>query len=157
MIFPPSYAASNRSTSRQTGLYSHSHFLTCQLRPLQRTARLMSCKYTRKSLEVRSRRKSSSSLLTLRIGWLSGDQDSTIQWIEYTTANTVIHNVQLQSPQKYVEINQQAQDGQAYFAMTSVSRILQPLRDPSLIRRPPLETWPHLADRARHCMSRSVP
>ncbi|KAL1942377.1 hypothetical protein VTO73DRAFT_5979 [Trametes versicolor] len=52
-------------------------------------------------------------------GWLSGDQDSTIQWIEYSTANTVIHNVQLQSPQKYVEINQQAQDGQAYFAMTS--------------------------------------
>lgn len=87
----------------------------------------MSCKYTRKYLEVRSRGKSSSSLLTLRIGWLSGDQDSTIQWIEYSTANTVIHNVQLQSPQKYVEINQQAQDGQAYFVMTSVSRNCQHL------------------------------
>lgn len=97
-------------------------------------------------------------ITVLRIAWLSGDQDSTIQWIEYSTAgNTVIHNVQLQSPQKYVEINQQAQDGQAYFAMTSVSRILRPLCDPSLIQTPCLETWPHMADRARHYMSRSVP
>ncbi|KAL1942376.1 hypothetical protein VTO73DRAFT_5978 [Trametes versicolor] len=53
-------------------------------------------------------------------GWLSCDYDSTIQWMEYSTGgklNTVIHNVQLQSPQKYVEINQQAQDGEAYIAM----------------------------------------
>lgn len=59
--------------------------------------------------------------LTFCIEWLSDDwYGSAIRWNQYSTKSAVAH-IQLENPQKYAEYNLQARDGEAYFAMASVS------------------------------------
>ncbi|TBU41779.1 hypothetical protein BD309DRAFT_964560 [Dichomitus squalens] len=49
--------------------------------------------------------------------WLSGNRSSPVQWSNNNTGNTLFHEIELQQPQQDVEINHQAQDGKAYYAM----------------------------------------
>ncbi|KAI0762087.1 hypothetical protein BD413DRAFT_643854 [Trametes elegans] len=49
--------------------------------------------------------------------WVSGDRTSIVQWSQHTSSGSVYHQIQLQSPEQDVEINSQAQDGVAYYAM----------------------------------------
>ncbi|KAI1795669.1 hypothetical protein LXA43DRAFT_991614 [Ganoderma leucocontextum] len=56
--------------------------------------------------------------------WVSGNRSSVVQWNNVNTGNSVYHQIQLQSPQQNIEIADQAQDGKAYYAIsTSQSRI----------------------------------
>ncbi|KAI9067371.1 hypothetical protein FKP32DRAFT_1563883 [Trametes sanguinea] len=49
--------------------------------------------------------------------WLSGDRSSPIQWSQSVTNGSIYHKIELQAPQPFVEIERQAQDGVAYYAM----------------------------------------
>ncbi|CDO69210.1 hypothetical protein BN946_scf185042.g112 [Trametes cinnabarina] len=51
--------------------------------------------------------------------WLSGDRSSLVQWSQHATSGSIYHEIDLQSPQPFVEINHQAQDGTAYYAMAN--------------------------------------
>ncbi|KAI0368348.1 DUF1793-domain-containing protein [Pilatotrama ljubarskyi] len=52
--------------------------------------------------------------------WLSGDRAKSIAtWSQHTSSGSVYHQIQLQSPQADTEINHQAQDGTAYYAMAA--------------------------------------
>ena len=55
--------------------------------------------------------------------WLSGNRSSPVQWSNTNTGNTIFHEIELQQPQQDVEINNQAQDGKAYYAMPVVSSL----------------------------------
>ena len=56
-----------------------------------------------------------------RIEWLSGDRSSPVRWSQHSTEQSIYHEIDLQFPQQGVEINHQAQDGIAYYAMANVS------------------------------------
>ncbi|KAI0358680.1 DUF1793-domain-containing protein [Trametes cingulata] len=50
--------------------------------------------------------------------WLSGDRTNSIAtWTHHTSSNSIYHEIKLETPQEGVEINHQAQDGTAYYAM----------------------------------------
>ncbi|KAI0335016.1 DUF1793-domain-containing protein [Cubamyces sp. BRFM 1775] len=51
--------------------------------------------------------------------WLSGDRSSPVRWSQHSTGQSIYHEIDLQSPQQGVEINHQAQDGIAYYAMAN--------------------------------------
>ncbi|KAI0367422.1 DUF1793-domain-containing protein [Pilatotrama ljubarskyi] len=52
--------------------------------------------------------------------WLSGDRvHSVVTWSQHTSSASTYHQVRLQSPEQDVEINHQAQDGIAYYAMAA--------------------------------------
>ncbi|KAI0335017.1 DUF1793-domain-containing protein [Cubamyces sp. BRFM 1775] len=53
--------------------------------------------------------------------WVSGDRGSPVQWSQHSTSESIYHEIDLQSPQQDVEINHQAQDGIAYYAMANRS------------------------------------
>ncbi|KAH9892777.1 DUF1793-domain-containing protein [Cubamyces lactineus] len=53
--------------------------------------------------------------------WLSGDRSSLVRWSQHSTEHSIYHEINLQSPQQGVEINHQAQDGIAYYAMANRS------------------------------------
>ncbi|KAI8993903.1 DUF1793-domain-containing protein [Trametes punicea] len=53
--------------------------------------------------------------------WLSGDRSSLVRWAQSSTSNSIYHEIDLQSPQPFVEIIHQAQDGVAYYAMANRS------------------------------------
>ena len=55
-----------------------------------------------------------------RAEWVSGNRSSLVKWANHVTGTSVFHEIELQNPQANVEINHQAQDGKAYFAMASV-------------------------------------
>ncbi|KAI0633572.1 hypothetical protein C8Q77DRAFT_1217931 [Trametes polyzona] len=52
-------------------------------------------------------------------GWLSADWNKVVRWTHYSTQSSVVHNIQLDTPHKYVEVNQQAQDGGGFLAMST--------------------------------------
>ncbi|OSD07070.1 hypothetical protein PYCCODRAFT_1464180 [Trametes coccinea BRFM310] len=49
--------------------------------------------------------------------WLSGDRSSAVRWSQNATNGSIYQEINLQSPQSFVEIQGQAQDGAAYYAM----------------------------------------
>ncbi|KAI0358681.1 hypothetical protein OH77DRAFT_1421109 [Trametes cingulata] len=49
--------------------------------------------------------------------WLSDDWSRSIQWDHDVTNGGIVHHIQLETPQRFTEVNQQARDGEAYFAM----------------------------------------
>ncbi|KAI0325215.1 DUF1793-domain-containing protein [Cubamyces sp. BRFM 1775] len=49
--------------------------------------------------------------------WLTDDLSRAVRWTQHSTGNSIYHQFQLQSPQNNVEINDQSQDGIAYYAM----------------------------------------
>ncbi|KAI0829799.1 hypothetical protein BC628DRAFT_1314099 [Trametes gibbosa] len=51
-------------------------------------------------------------------GWLSINGNTETRGIQYKTNTTLIESVQFMQPQRYVEYSQQAQDGEAYIAMS---------------------------------------
>ncbi|KAJ8483511.1 hypothetical protein ONZ51_g4652 [Trametes cubensis] len=53
--------------------------------------------------------------------WLSGDRSSPVRWSQHSTEQSIYHEIDLQFPQQGVEINHQAQDGIAYYAMANRS------------------------------------
>ncbi|KAI9067393.1 DUF1793-domain-containing protein [Trametes sanguinea] len=53
--------------------------------------------------------------------WLSGDRSSFVKWTTQSTSGSRFHEIDLQSPQPFVEINHQAQDGKAYYAMANTA------------------------------------
>ncbi|KAI0744211.1 hypothetical protein C8Q80DRAFT_1220875 [Daedaleopsis nitida] len=53
--------------------------------------------------------------------WLSGDRTSNVKWTTQSTGSSIIHEIELQTPQANKEINHQASDGKMYHAMASVS------------------------------------
>lgn len=60
-------------------------------------------------------------LIVLPTGLLSIDPNTAIKGVQYSTNETLIQRVQFIEPRKYVEVAQQAQDGEAYIAMATVS------------------------------------
>lgn len=53
--------------------------------------------------------------------WLSGNRNSQVMGSQQTSKGSVYHKILLQSPEADVElVNQQAQDGTAYYAMGNV-------------------------------------
>ena len=54
--------------------------------------------------------------------WNSGDRSQTILWTENPKLDVVFHSVNLQSPEKFTEVINQAEWGTFYYAMLSVSR-----------------------------------
>ncbi|KAJ8483513.1 hypothetical protein ONZ51_g4651 [Trametes cubensis] len=53
--------------------------------------------------------------------WLSGDRSSPVRWSQHSTGRSIYHEIDLQFPQRGVEIRDQAQDGIAYYAMANRS------------------------------------
>ncbi|KAI0759822.1 DUF1793-domain-containing protein [Trametes elegans] len=51
--------------------------------------------------------------------WLSGDRSSLVKWSQQNSGGSLYHKIELQSPQRGVEIAHQAQDGIAYYGMAS--------------------------------------
>ncbi|KAI0829800.1 DUF1793-domain-containing protein [Trametes gibbosa] len=52
--------------------------------------------------------------------WLSGDRGSSVSWSQQTSSGSIYHEIQLMSPEQYVEEgDQQAQDGITYYAMAN--------------------------------------
>ena len=57
--------------------------------------------------------------------WVSGNRSSLVKWDNQNTGSSIYHEIELQDPQSFVEISDQAQDGKAYYAMASVSGTAQ--------------------------------
>ena len=58
--------------------------------------------------------------------WVSGDRSSVVRWSNTNTGKSVYHEIELQNPQQNAEIANQAQDGKAYYAMSTVSALPGP-------------------------------
>ncbi|KAM5540207.1 hypothetical protein V8D89_006026 [Ganoderma adspersum] len=51
--------------------------------------------------------------------WVSGDRSSVVRWSNTNTGKSVYHEIELQNPQQNTEIANQAQDGKAYYAIST--------------------------------------
>ena len=87
-----------------------------------RMAQLMLCKCTQMSAEVREIvLRSLSCFSSCVTEWNSGDRGKTISWTTTNNTNVIYHSVKLQTPAVFNEISNQAEWGNLYYAIKTVS------------------------------------
>jgi len=82
----------------------------------------MLCKCTQMSVEVREIfLQSPSCLSSFVVEWNSGDRSQVISWSATSNADVIYHNVRLETPAVFNEISNQADWGNLYYAIKTVS------------------------------------
>ena len=73
--------------------------------------------------ECRTCEQDAFSLFVICSEWVSGNRSATVTWSTASTASSIYHQVQLQTPSQFQENTDQAQDATLYFATSSVSLV----------------------------------